>query len=88
MHVGGISCDSAKAFHYVKHEILLFQLQFYGIPDVAEDRFRCFVRNGRQKVEVTSPNSTKNFFFCLRYIETWSSPTINSSVSVVNDKYK
>jgi len=35
--VGGIFCDLAKAFDYVNHEILLLQLQFYGIPDVAED---------------------------------------------------
>ena len=57
--MGGIFCDLEKAFHYVNHEILLFQLQFYGIPDVAEDWFRCFVRNRRQNVEVTSPNSTR-----------------------------
>ena len=88
MHVGGISRDLVKAFVYANHEILKVQLQFYGIPNVAEDWFRCFVRNRRQSVEVTSPNSTKNFILCLRYIETWSSPTINSSVSVVNDTYK
>ena len=55
-------CDLAKAFDYVTHEILLVRLQFYGIRHVAEDCFRCFVGNRRQKVEVTSPNSTKNFF--------------------------
>ena len=32
---------------YVNHEILLVQLQFYGIPYVAEDWFRCYVRNRR-----------------------------------------
>jgi len=37
MHVGGIFCDLAKAFHYVNHATLLVQLQFYGIPVVAED---------------------------------------------------
>jgi len=62
MHVGGIFCDLAKAFDYVTHEILLVHLQFNGIRHVAEDWFRCYVRNRRQKVEVTSPNSTKNFF--------------------------
>ena len=62
MHVGGIFYDFGKAFHYVNHEILLVQLHFYGIPDVAEDWFRCYVRNRRLKVEVTSSNSTKNFF--------------------------
>jgi len=58
--VGGIFCDLAKAFGYVNHEILLVQLQFYGIPYVAEDWFRCYVRNRREKVEVASLNSTKN----------------------------
>jgi hypothetical protein len=46
----------------VNHEILLVQLQFYGIPDVVEDWFRCYVRNRRQKVEVASPNSNKILF--------------------------
>jgi hypothetical protein len=50
MHVGGIFCDLAKAFDYVNHEILLVKLQFYGIPYVAEDWFRCSVRNRRQKI--------------------------------------
>jgi hypothetical protein len=45
----------------VNREILFVQLQFYGIRHVAEDWFRCCVRNRRQEVEVTSPNSTKNF---------------------------
>jgi hypothetical protein len=62
MYVGGISCYLAKAFDYVNHEILLVQLQFYGICHVAEDCFRCYVRNRRLKVEVISPNLTKNVF--------------------------
>ena len=59
--MGGIFCDLEKAFDYVNHEILLVQLQFYGIPHVAEDLFKCYVRNRRQKFELTSPNPTKNF---------------------------
>ena len=62
MHLGGIFCELAKAFDYVNYDILLVQLQFYGIWDVAEDCFRCYVRNRRRNVEVTSPNSTKNVF--------------------------
>ena len=69
MHVGGISRDLVKAFVYANHEILKVQLQFYGIPDVVEDWFRCFVRNRRQTVEVTSPNPTKNFILCLQYMK-------------------
>jgi hypothetical protein len=62
MHVAGIFCDLAKPFDCVNHEILLVQLQFYVIRNAAEDWFRCCVRNRRQKVEVTSPNSTKIIF--------------------------
>ena len=61
MHVGGIFSYLAKAFDYVNHEMLLVHLQFYGIRHVAEDCFRCYVRNRRQKVEVTSPRSIKIF---------------------------
>jgi hypothetical protein len=87
MHVGGIFTDLTKAFDCVNHEILLVQLQFYGIRHVAEDWFRGYVRNWRQNVEVTSTNSTKTFFLCPYYIETWSSPRINSSLSVVHNIY-
>ena len=61
MHVEEIFCDLGKAFYYVTHEILLVHLQFYGIRHEAEDYFRCYGRNRRQKVEVTSPISTKMF---------------------------
>jgi len=52
--VGGIFCDLAQAFDYVTHEIILVHLQFYGIRHVAEDCFRCYVRNRKEKVEVTA----------------------------------
>ena len=51
----------AKAFDYVNHEISLVQLQFCGIPYVAEDWFRYYVRNRRQNVEAKSPHSTTTF---------------------------
>jgi len=52
--VGGIFCDLAQAFDYLTHEIILVHLQFYGIRHVAEDCFRCYVRNRKEKVEVTA----------------------------------
>jgi hypothetical protein len=41
---------------------LLVYLKFYGYWHVAEEWFRCYVRNRRQEVEVMSPKSMKNFF--------------------------
>jgi len=58
MHMGGIFCDFTKTFDYMNREILSVHLQFYGIWDVDEYWFRCYVRNRRQKVEITSTNST------------------------------
>jgi len=62
IHVGGLFCDLEKALDYVNYEILLVQLQFLGTPYIAEVWFRCCVKNRRQKVQVTSPHSTKTFF--------------------------
>jgi hypothetical protein len=58
MHKGWIFCDFTKTSDYVNREILSVQLQFYGIWDIDEYWFRCFVRNRRQKVEITPTNST------------------------------
>jgi len=87
MHVGGIFSDLTKAYDCVSHGILLAELHFYGIWGVSEDWFRSCFTNKRQKVEVKSPN-TAIFFSCLGYIETWSSPRINSKVSGVHNIYK
>jgi hypothetical protein len=62
VHVGGIFCDLVKAFDCVNHEILLAKLHFYGIQGVTTDWFRSYLTNRRQKVEISSPSSTKNFF--------------------------
>jgi len=57
MHIG-IFCDFTKAFDYVNCEILSVHLKFYGIWDVDQYWFRCYVRNRRLNVEITSTNST------------------------------
>ena len=62
MHKREIFCDLAQAFDCVTHEIFLVLLHLYSIRGVYDDWFRSFSTNRRQKVEVTSPNSTQNFF--------------------------
>ena len=62
MHVGGIFCDLAKAFVLCEswNFVSSNTIQWNSIY-VVEDWLRCSVRKRRQKVEVTSSNSTKNF---------------------------
>ena len=60
MHKRKIFCDLAQPFDCVTHEILLALLHLYGIRGVSDDWFRSFLTNRRQKVEVTSTNSTQN----------------------------
>ena len=60
LHVGEIFCDLVQALDFVNHEILLVELYIYGIRGVSKDWFWPYVTNRRQKVEVKSPNITKN----------------------------
>jgi hypothetical protein len=60
-HVGGISCDLAKASDSMNHIILLAKLHFYGIQRISETCFGFYLTNRRQKREIKSPNSTQNF---------------------------
>jgi len=46
---------------FVNHEILLAKLHFSGIRRVSEDWLGSYLTNGRQKVEVKSPNSAQTF---------------------------
>jgi hypothetical protein len=46
----------------MNHEILLAKLHFCGSQGVSEEWFRSYLTNRRQKVALTSPNSTQNLF--------------------------
>jgi hypothetical protein len=78
MHVGGIFCNSTKAFGCINHEMLLAKLHFCGIRGVAEDWFKSYLTNRRQKVERKSPNATQNFFPDWGTLKHGSSPRIYS----------
>ena len=43
--VGGIFCDLEKAFDCVNHDILLYQLKFYGISDKALQLYESYLGN-------------------------------------------
>ena len=43
--VGGIFCDLEKAFDCVNHDILLYELKFYGISDKALQLYQSYLGN-------------------------------------------
>jgi len=51
---------------------------------MSEDWLRYYLNVRREKVKVTWPIVTQNFFLWLGYNETWSSPRINSRASIVH----
>jgi hypothetical protein len=57
MHVGGISCDLAKAFYRVDHELLLSKLHFYETQNIPGQWFKSYRHDRRQQVEIKSPDS-------------------------------
>jgi hypothetical protein len=54
MHVGGISCDLAKAFDCANHELLLSKLHFYGIRNMAGQWFKSYLHDRWQQVEINN----------------------------------
>jgi hypothetical protein len=62
MHAGGISCDLAKEFASVNHELLLSKLHFYGIRNVAGQWFKSYLHDRRQQVEIKSPDSNNSTY--------------------------
>jgi hypothetical protein len=57
VHDGEIFCELTEASNCMNNKILLAKLHFYEIQGVSEDWFRSYLTNGRQEVEVKSPNS-------------------------------
>jgi hypothetical protein len=57
MHVGGISCDLAKAFDCSNHKLLLSKLSSYDeIRNIADHWFKSYLHDRRQQAEIKSPD--------------------------------
>jgi len=50
--VGGIFCDSAKAFDYVNHDTLLYKLNFCRITGKVYAWIKSYFRDRYQRVEI------------------------------------
>jgi hypothetical protein len=62
MHVGGIFCDLLKAFDFVIHEICVTKLHSYRIQGTAAKRFRSYLTDRKQTVELKSQENNLHFF--------------------------
>jgi hypothetical protein len=62
MHVGGISCDLTKPHDCVNHELLLSKLNFYGIRNIADQWFKSYLHDGKQRVETNTPDSNNSIY--------------------------
>jgi hypothetical protein len=49
-HACGLFCDLQKAFDYVNHNILLANMEFYGISGIVNKLMRSCLENRHQKV--------------------------------------
>ena len=61
MYVPGIFCYLAQAFDCVNHELLLFQLHYFGVQGEILDWFKLYLYNKKQWVEL---KSSKKLNFC------------------------
>jgi hypothetical protein len=60
MHVGGIFCDSVKAFDSLNHEILFTELRYYGIEGIMAGWFESYLTDRKQKIEIKWPYTTQS----------------------------
>ena len=54
LHIGGIFCDVAKAFDCVNHNVLLPKLNYQGVTGIANDWFRSYLSERKQRVLIKS----------------------------------
>jgi hypothetical protein len=60
-YVGGLFCDLQKAFDCVNHNILLENMEFYGISGMANKLMRSYLQNRYQRVSVRNNDSYRMF---------------------------
>ena len=59
--VGGLFCDFQRAFDCLNHEILLSNMRFYGILDIANKLIKSYLQDRYQRVLLNIENSNKYF---------------------------
>jgi sarcosine oxidase/L-pipecolate oxidase len=98
-HIGEISCDLAKAFDSVNHELLLSKQSFYGIQNIAGQWFISYLLDRNQQVEIKQSDSNNDTYSNWGVIKrgsyskfnTWSSafcPYINDLPLTINSQSK
>jgi len=60
--VGGLFCDLQRAFDCLNHEILLSNMRFYGILDIANQLIKSYLQDRYQRVLLNIENSKQIFF--------------------------
>jgi len=58
MMVGGICCDTQKAFDCINHNILLTKLEFYGITGITYKLLKCYRKGRYQRVVLNNYSSS------------------------------
>ena len=54
--VGGIFCDLEKAFDCVNHDILLYELKYYGISDEVYQLYHSYLGNRHCRTAIHNSN--------------------------------
>ena len=51
IYIGGIFCDLTKAFDCVNHDLLMAELEHYGIQDVTDNWLKSYLIGRKQGVK-------------------------------------